>query len=153
MPEVCVTGVAGGLDACAPEAVIVVVGNYVGFYRLCKRGPAAARLKLLLAVEQQCAAADAGVVAGLKARAHLVTERTLRAGLAGDVVLFRREQGGPLLIAALQPCIRFGIAFVGEATDFIPGEHGNNLVVTCEPNTFSWPGRRTVGASRGKIKR
>src|SRR5690606_12517506 len=84
---------------------------------------AGAGLELLAAVEEQGAAAGAGIAAGLEDAAHLRAERTLRGGLAGDAVDVGGELRAPLLVGLLDAPRRRQVAVSSEPQHLGPVQH------------------------------
>ena len=123
MAEVRSARVADGFDALQEAGPVEVVGDDVGGQGLGKRRPACTGLEFLGRIEEDGAATEARIDTRLEQAAHLGTEGTLGAGLAGDVVLLGGQLPAPFGICFFHAAIGIGVAVFGKVQDVGPLKH------------------------------
>lgn len=123
MPQMRFAGVANRLHAPENGGSVKPVRNGPLRNRLRERRPACVGLKLLVGIEQQCIAANAGIKSGLKPAAHLGAERPLRSRLPRHAVLLRGQLFHPLGVTFYNLVFRGRIPLRRKPQNIGPGQH------------------------------
>ena len=128
--------VADRLDARHSVARVRMISDDIRRDRLCERWPPRAGFELRRRIEQQRAAAFAFVSARFEQPAHLRTERHLRARLAGDAILIRRQLRTPFSGRLCDLVIGRRIAVLRSFQNVSPFEH-HFYIIPIERNLWT----------------